>query len=166
MAFKTFEQQLLDRERWDRRFLALAEHVAQWSKDPSTKVGAIVVEPSTKLVLGLGYNGFARGVEDTDERLNDRETKYRLVVHAEVNAILAAGLRARGATIYVWPSFMSPPICSDCGKMAIQAGIQEIVGYEVDETNLSDRQLRWKDSIMASRQMWDEAGLRRRGIRP
>jgi dCMP deaminase len=152
-------------EKWDNRFLALAEHVAQWSKDPSTKVGAVVVERDTYLVLGLGYNGFARGVKDTEERLNNRELKYRFVVHAEINAILMAGARARGACIYVWPSFMIPPICNECAKVAIQAGIVEIVGFEVDEENLTEAQLRWRSSILLSREMWNEAGLIQRGVK-
>mgnify|MGYP001381460562 CR=1 FL=1 len=153
-------------EKWDRRFLALAQHIAGWSKDPSTQVGAVIVESGTNLVLGQGYNGFARGIDDSPERYENRELKYKLVVHAEVNAILAAGLRARGATLYVWPSFMMPPICNDCAKMAVQAGVAEIVGFEIDEAQLDERQLRWKDSILLSRQMWDEAGLRRRGVKP
>jgi dCMP deaminase len=151
-------------KKWDLRFLKLAEHIASWSLDPSTKVGAIIVDPKTNLVLGMGYNGFPRGIEDTEERLNNRELKYKLVVHAEVNAILMAGEKAKGATLYVWPSFMSPPICNECVKVAIQAGIREIVGYEVDESKLDERQLRWKDSILLSREMWDEAGLLRRGV--
>lgn len=152
-------------EKWDRRFLALAEHVAQWSKDPSTKVGSVIVDPQTKLVVGLGYNGFPRGVEDTEERLKNRDIKLRMVVHAEVNAILMAGSKARGATMYNWPSFMTPPICSACAIVAIQAGIEEIVGFEVDEFKLTDSQMRWRESILSAREMWDEVGLKRRGVR-
>jgi dCMP deaminase len=143
-------------EKWDRRFLELAKHVSTWSKDPSTQVGAVLVN-ELKQVVGMGYNGFARGVEDTDERLNEREVKYRLVVHAEVNAIIQAGHEARGSTLYVYPSFMLPPICHDCAKAAIQAGVVGIVGYEPDESD--PRVQRWKDSIAYSKEMWDEAGL-------
>ena len=151
-------------EWWDRHFLGLAEYISRASKDPSTKVGAVIVNPATNLVLGLGYNGFPRGIEDTEERYNDRELKYKLVVHAEVNAILMAGKGARVGTLYTWPSFMLPPICTDCCKVAIQAGIKEIVGFIVDEDKLSERQLRWKDSIMLARQMCDEAGISYRGV--
>jgi dCMP deaminase len=143
-------------EKWDRRFLELARQVSTWSKDPSTQVGAVVVDELNH-VVGLGFNGFPRGVEDTDERLNDRPTKYGLVVHAEVNAILQAGHRARGGTIYVYPSFDVPPICQDCAKVAIQAGIVGIVGYRRDRED--DRAGRWADSIAVSRLMWDEVGL-------
>ena len=103
----------MQRDKWDRRFLELAHHISTWSKDPSTQVGAVLVRDGN-IVIGMGYNGFARGVYDTEERYSDRETKYKLVVHAEINAILMAGAAARGATLYVYPSFALPPICVDC----------------------------------------------------
>ena len=151
-------------EKWDRRFLQLAQHIASWSKDPSTQVGAVIVESPTNIIVGLGYNGFPRGVHDYPERYSVRETKLSLVVHAEVNAILMAERKAKGATLYVWPSFLLPPICNECCKIAVQAGIKEIVGYSIDEVELNDRQRRWKDAIILSRQMCDEAGIIYRGI--
>ena len=151
-------------EWWDRYFLGMAKFVSTASKDPSTQVGAVIVDPHTNLVFGHGYNGFPRGIKDTEERYNDRELKYKLVVHAEVNAILMAGKDARWATLYTFPSFMLPPICTDCCKIAIQAGIKEIVGFIVDEDKLTERQLRWKDSILFARQMCDEAGISYRGV--
>jgi dCMP deaminase len=149
--------------KWDKRFLDLAEHIAGWSKDPSTKVGAVLVHGN--VVVGLGYNGFPRGVKDLEARYADRDTKYRLVVHAEVNAILMAGEKAKGGTLYVWPSFLLPPICTECCKVAIQAGVKEIVGYKVDEKDLTERQLRWKESILVARAMCDEAKIKYRGVR-
>jgi dCMP deaminase len=142
-------------EKWDRRFLELAKHIAQYSKDPSTKVGAILVN-DLQQVVGMGYNGFPRGVEDSPERLNDRPTKYKFVVHAEVNACVQAGHAARGATLYVWPSFNLPPICNECAKVAIQAGVAGIVGYRGPETEASSR---WADTIKIAGEMWSEAGL-------
>ena len=147
--------------KWDRRFLELAKHISSWSKDPSTKCGAILVGDNLE-VVGIGYNGFARGILDSDERLNNRELKYQLVVHAEVNAILNAGSRSKGTTLYVYPTFMLPPVCTDCCKVAIQSGIKRIVGYIVDESN--ERALRWKESILLSRQMCKEAGIQYDGI--
>lgn len=144
-----------NQEWWDRYFLEMAKSVSKASKDPSSKIGAVLVN-DLKQVVGVGYNGFARGIADTDERLNNRELKYKLVVHAEVNAILQAGSRARGTTIYVYPSFSLPPICHDCCKTAIQAGIIGIVGYEPDESD--PRVQRWKDSIAVSAEMWKEVG--------
>ena len=147
-------------EKWDRRFLELAKHVAQWSKDPSTKVGAVLI--STDGREFVGYNGFPKGVLDSDERLNDRETKYKFVVHAEVNAILKAGHSARGATLYVWPSFTLPPICNECCKLAIQVGVKEIVGYMPDMDE--ERVKRWQASISVSEMMCNEAGVKFRDI--
>ena len=88
--------------------------------------------------------------------------KYKLVVHAEVNAILKAGDKARGGTLYVWPSFSLPPICNECCKVAIQAGVKEIVGYLPNEND--ERVQRWKASISISEEMCNEAGISFRGI--
>lgn len=144
-------------DKWDKRFLELAKHVATWSKDPSTQVGAVIVN-DLKHVVGMGFNGFAAGVEDSEERYNDRPLKYKMVVHAEVNAILQAGHRARGGTIYVYPAFGSPPVCNDCAKVAIQAGIKCIVGYAAEHVDhiLVDR---WKESLKLSEQMFSEVGI-------
>lgn len=141
--------------KWDVRFLELAKLVSTWSKDPSTQVGAVVVNDQN-IVIGLGYNGFPRGVADTPERLNNRELKYQMIVHAEVNALLEAGPRAVGSTLYVYPSFLMPPVCSDCCKVAIQAGVRCIVGYSPDESD--PRVQRWKSSIQVSKIMWEETG--------
>jgi dCMP deaminase len=142
-------------ETWDRYFLQLAKQISGMSKDPSAKIGAVIVN-ELKQVVGMGYNGFPRGIADTDERWNNREVKLQHVVHAEMNAILQAGEKARGATIYVYPSFSLPPICDNCCKHAIQAGIVGIVGYNADETN--PRVNRWRASIAVSRGMWIEVG--------
>lgn len=150
----------MDREKWDRRFLELAKHISSWSKDPSTKVGAVLVDPTTKLVVGIGYNGFPRGVHDTVERLDVRDTKYKFVVHAEVNAILMAGDKARGATIYTWPPFGEPDICHDCCKVAIQAGIKDVVSYIPEKLKEG-----WEESMKISKIMLDEAGVTYRGIK-
>ena len=153
----------MNSEKWDRRFLALAEHVAQWSKDPSTKVGAVLVG-ADNIVVGLGYNGFARGVDDSDERLNNRDLKYKYVVHAEVNAILMAGIKAQGADLYVWPSFSIPCICHDCCKTAIQAGVKSVVGLS-PSPEYAERAKRWQDSLDAARAMCDEAGVTYREVK-
>ncbi len=147
---------------WDKRFLHLAKHIASWSKDPSTKVGAILVNDQ-KIVVGMGYNGFARGVHDEVNRYLDRERKYKFVVHAEVNAILQAGEKAKGTTLYVYPSFMLPPICHECCKFAIQAGVKKIVGFFPDVNE--ERIKRWADSINISKTMCGEASIEYEGIK-
>lgn len=148
--------------KWDLRFLELARHVSGWSKDPSTKVGAVIVNDEN-IVVGLGYNGFPRGVDDEESRLNDRPTKYALTVHAELNALFMAGSRAKGATIYVYPTFIPPNVCQECCKAVIQSGIKEIVGYDVPIDDAL--KARWEDSIELAQQMCDEAGVTYRGVK-
>jgi dCMP deaminase len=143
-------------EKWDRRYLDVAKEVSTWSKDPSTKVGAVIVDPLHHIV-GTGYNGFPVGVADTDERLNDRPTKYAMVVHAELNAILQAGHRARGGTIYVYPAFPPPSLCSNCAKAVIQTGIVRAVGFADEE---SERAVRWAEEIALALTMVKEAGVK------
>lgn len=108
---------------WDMRFLDLAAHVAQWSKDPSTKVGAVIVNDD-KQVLSLGYNGFPRGVEDRVSRYSDRQTKLLFVAHAERNALDNAYVDVRGATMY---TTLCP--CNECAKSIVQKGIKRVVSY-------------------------------------
>lgn len=150
----------MSKDIWDRRFISLAEEVAGWSKDPSTKVGAVLVNDNN-IVVGMGYNGFPRGVIDSDERLQNRELKYKMVVHAEVNAILSAGTLSRGCRLYVHPAFFTPCICNECCKVAIQAGVKEIIGRT---PQYDERMARWKDSIEISKMMCDEAGVTYREI--
>ena len=116
---------LLTAEGWGDKYIHLAKEISTWSKDPSTKVGAVVIGEHGQL-LSQGYNGFPRGIKDSEERLNNRERKYELVVHAEMNAIYNAsltGVSLRGSTLYVY----GLPICNECAKGIIQVGIQKVV---------------------------------------
>lgn len=111
--------------KWDHRFMRLAREISTWSKDPSSKIGAVVVNDERR-ILATGYNGFPRGIADTNERLNDREQKYPRIIHAEMNALMNAlysGVSVKGATIYVY----GLPVCSECTKSVIQAGISRVV---------------------------------------
>lgn len=132
---------------WHRRFLELAEHVAQWSRDPNKKVGAVIVRPD-KTVASLGFNGFARGVADDLERYEDRLLKNEMVVHAEMNAILHAREPLHGYTLYVWP--FHP--CARCAAAIIQSGIKTIYSLATETQN-------WKDSITLAQTMFTEAGV-------
>ena len=132
---------------WDRYFLGVAEAVAKASKDPSTKVGSVIVRPDRTFV-SFGYNGFPRGIADTEERLNDRDVKNGLVVHAEVNAILTAREPLHGSCIYIWP-FLS---CKKCALTVIQAGIKRVVAP------LNDNE-RWAASFREAQDIYDEAGV-------
>ena len=106
---------------WQTWFLGMARHVATASKDPSTKVGAVVADEQRR-VCGVGYNGFARKVNDHPARLENREVKYKYVVHAEVNAILNSRGGSDGCTIYCT---LHP--CSSCASFIVQAGITKVV---------------------------------------
>lgn len=138
-------------DKWDKRYLALAKEVSTWSKDPSTQVGAVTVGQK-KEVLSQGFNGFPRGIEDSDERYGDRPTKYKFVVHAEMNAIYNAtysGVSLDGATLYVY----GLPICSECAKGIIQVGIKKVVVEKAKELD------NWNESVGLSKKMFDEAGV-------
>ena len=131
--------------KWDEDFLLMSERWGQLkSKDPSTKVGALVVRE--RVVVGMGYNGFPRGVEDRPELLADRQAKYLRVVHAEANAIIQAGNKCEGATLY---ASMHP--CHECSKLIIQAGIMRVV---FRKSEVPDR---WREMMDVSRSMLEEA---------
>ena len=135
---------------WDQRFIALARHIASWSKDPSTQVGAVAVRE--RRILATGYNGFPSGVSDDHERLSDRERRLAMTVHAEQNLVAYAarhGVCLAGATVYVWP--LTP--CSHCAANLIQAGIRQVIIPDVIEP------LRWAESFQLSRLMFSEAGI-------
>lgn len=148
---------MTNQEKWDRRFLSMAKEVSTWSKDPSTKCGAVLVN-DLRQVVGMGYNGFPRGVYDDEDYYKDREKKYPRIVHAELNAILQAGAAARGSTLYVYPSFSIPPICNECAKPAIQAGVVAIVGF-TPSIQSYQRGLRWKEKLDLARDMLMEAAF-------
>jgi dCMP deaminase len=138
-------------QKWDKRFLGLAAHIATWSKDPSTQVGCVVVG-SDREIRSTGFNGFPRGIEDDDDRLSDRAKKYPLICHAEENAIMHAariGMPLKGCTAFVtWPP------CCRCARSLIQAGVSEVVfplGCEIPP--------RWKEDFETSNGMLQEAGV-------
>lgn len=135
---------------WDAFFLELAKLVSTRSKDPSTKVGCVIVR-GDRTVASLGYNGFARGVEDKESRLNDRDTKLAFTVHAEPNAIIAAREPLHGCTMYTWPF----PPCANCAAMIIQAGIQCVVA----PAPTADQLERWGDHFYNAKEMFMEAGV-------
>ena len=142
--------------KWDQRFLALAEHIAAWSKDPSTKVGCVVVGADRE-IRSTGFNGFPRGIEDDSDRLEDRKKKYPLICHAEENAIMHAariGMPLKGCSAYVtWPP------CTRCARSLIQAGVSEVVfpeGCEIPE--------RWTEDFETSKGMMEEAGVLVRSV--
>jgi dCMP deaminase len=137
--------------KWDLRYLNLAKEVSTWSKDPSSKIGAVAVG-SKGQVLAQGYNGFPRGIYDGEIRYLDKETKYKYVVHAEQNVIYNAtynGVSLDGATLYVY----GLPVCSDCAKGIIQVGIKRVV---IPAANYPEK---WVRSFESTADMFAEVGI-------
>jgi len=133
--------------KWHYRHLAAAELVASWSKDPSTKVGARIVDAQHR-VISEGFNGPPRGVND-DPNI-DRETKLRRTIHAEKNAILFAQRDLTGATLYVthFP-------CSQCAAFIVQAGIKQVVTRPPAPAFFE----RWKGDIEEAERIFADAGV-------
>lgn len=142
---------MLINEKWDKRFLELAQHVAQWSQDPSTKVGAVIVRPDRTLV-STGYNGFARYVKDSPLRLNDRELRLSFTIHAELNAILTAHEVVAGYTLYC-----THHPCAHCAGAIAQAGLARLV-YFAPSPEFTER---WKQNLACASSMLDEARVQR-----
>ena len=137
--------------KWTKRYLNLAKQVSTWSKDPSRKIGAVAIG-SQGQVLSQGYNGFPRGVNDTKERLNNREEKYVYTVHAEMNCIYNAclnGVSLNGSTLYVY----GLPVCDKCAPGIIQVGIKKVIMFSNEKVDI------WEESFKITKQMFDEAGI-------
>ena len=139
--------------KYDVRYLELAKHISTWSKDPSTGVGAVAIGEKGQ-VLAQGYNVFPRGVNDSKARYENKDLKYRYVVHAEMNCIYNAGYNGAsldGAHLYVY----GLPVCNDCAKGIIQVGIERVIspknGMEVSE--------KWKVSCIDTVSMFKEVGV-------
>ena len=135
--------------KWDLRFLDLARRISTWSKDPSRQIGAIAVK--NRNVIAQGYNGFPRGIDD-NERYDNRELKYKYVVHAEMNCIYNANYHnqsLKGSTMYI----VGLPVCHECAKGIIQAGVVRVVA------EFKDAPLKWAKSTEITTKMFKEAGL-------
>jgi dCMP deaminase len=132
--------------KWTERFLELSEFVAGWSKDPSTKVGAVIAEG--KRIVSIGFNGPPAGTHDSD--ILPRDEKLRRTIHAETNAILFARRDLTGCTIYV-----SRPPCSQCAAKIIQAGIKVVVARSAPKDFVE----RWQDDLTTASNMFYEAGV-------
>ena len=147
--------------RWDNHFINLALQHAYMSKDPSTKVGAVIVGPHRE-IRSTGFNGFPRGICDTPSRLHDRDTKLKLVVHAEMNAILNAariGVSTDNCTLYLACTDSSKQVwggcpCTRCTVEIIQSGIKEIVAYP-----FKPGQSAWLESTAKAYELLKEAGV-------
>ena len=142
--------------KWDRKFLVMALDIADWSKDQSTKVGAVIVGPDNE-VRSTGYNGMPRGVNDDVPGRHERPEKYFWFEHGERNAIFQAarmGTATKGCTLYVtsYPAKFGP--CVDCARAIIQVGIVRVV-----QEPLEGDAARWAESFARTKQMFEEAGI-------
>jgi dCMP deaminase len=146
-----------DEYKWHQRFTLLARQVASWSKDPSTQVGCVLA--NKKKVLSVGYNGFPKNISDDLNRLIDREKKYEITVHAEVNAVTTAalhGVSTEGASAYIT---FSP--CSRCASVLINAGITAVY---VD--GAAEVPTRWLQNFILASKILVEAGVEYQTIDP
>ena len=137
--------------KWQARFIKLAEEISTWSKDVSSRVGSVIVRPD-RTICSVGFNGFPRGVVDSQDAIANRDTKLLCTIHAELNAILSAKESLAGYSLFVWP--FQP--CSNCSAAIIQSGITEV--YCPFNDHLAHE--RWRESFKAALQMFDEAGVR------
>jgi len=141
--------------KWDARFLRLAAEVGSWSKDPSTKVGCVIVGPDRE-IRSTGYNGPPRGIDDAVEARWRRPEKYLWVIHAEANAVAHAariGVSLKGCTVY---STFFP--CATCAGLLVQAGVAAVVAPAAGAAR-SEADDRWELSHSAARAMFEEAGI-------
>lgn len=144
--------------KWDTRFIILADYIAQWSKDPNTKIGAVVVHDQTRQILSTGYNGMARGVDDDVPERSSREEgeKYYWYGHGERNAIYNAaryGIRLVDSSIYL---NCGVPCC-DCAIAIIQAGVKKVVCKTGNPTGVTNS--KWDAHATRSKVMFAEAGV-------
>lgn len=133
--------------KWDLRFLEMAQLISTWSKDPSTKVGSVITDKNHK-VISIGYNGLPSSVPDYQSILDNREEKYKFIIHAETNAILTANTSVKGCTVYTYP-FLP---CTNCASMVIQAGIVRVVSFRCVDN-------RWSVKLNDSKRLFEIAGI-------
>lgn len=138
------------REGWDRYYMERCKGVAEGSRDPSTKCGAIIVRGTNKTVASTGFNGFPRKLRDDPELYRDRKTKYRRTIHSEMNAILFAGEFLDGCTLYSYP--LIP--CDRCAVCVIQAGIVRVVAPPIES-----HPERWREPVEFALALFQEAGV-------
>lgn len=131
-------------------YIGLARYVATASRDPSTKVGAVIVRPD-RTIASVGFNGMPRGMSDAPELYLDRATKLSRTIHAEVNAILNAAEPVKGYDLYV----SALPPCAACALVVVQSGIRRVF-YERPSEELAQR---WADSLAQTRTVFGEVGI-------
>lgn len=139
-----------DIPKWDLRFLQLAKFISEWSKDPSTQTGAVIVRPN-KSICSVGFNGFPAAMDDDENNYNDRDEKYSRIIHCEMNAAKFAIEDLTGFTLYTYP-FIS---CDRCFVHMANYGITRFVA----PTAAADKQERWESAFAKVRAYAEEMNL-------
>jgi len=141
-------------EKWDQRYLGIAQEVAQWSKDPSTKVGAVLVR-GDNLIVSTGYNGFPSGHDDSKALYADRNYKYANIIHAEINAIRD---RSHLLNYTLYTTF---PPCPDCMQRVGNSGIGRVVSMQPDYEGRSKKWVdHWREEFKVSEGIADALGVK------
>jgi dCMP deaminase len=140
----------LAQAKWDQRFLEQARFTSNWSKDPSTKVGAVIVAPN-RAIVSVGYNGFPQNMPDSPELYANREEKYSRIVHGEMNAAIWATTSLVGCTLYTWP--FAP--CDRCFVHMLQLGLRRFVAPKISD----ELATRWGPALEKVRGYAREAGV-------
>lgn len=137
--------------QWLNHFIDMAKLISTMSKDPSKKIGVVIVDAHNRIV-STGFNGFPRGIEDSQERLENKDYKRAITLHAEENAILYAKQDLTGCDMYIY----GLPPCSHCAAMIIQSGIRNIYYRIPDEYEISDH---WKENLAIAETILNEVGI-------
>ena len=140
---------------WHLRFLKLARLVSTWSKDPSTKTGAVIVRPD-KTIVSLGFNGFPQSMPDDLALYNNRDEKYSRIIHCEINALIFAKEKLDKYILYTYPLAS----CDRCAVQMLQAGIKMFVFPKLPE-KLKER---WDEPVKKTKKYLYEAGARYKEI--
>lgn len=136
------------------RYMGIADSVALWSKDPEAKVGAVAVSPQGNIV-STGFNGFPRGILDSQERLNDKEVKNSIMIHAEMNCIINAA--SQGVPLHSCQIFVSGRgTCLSCAKALIQVGVAEVIMKKSDR----EASEKWLKDIEFAEMLYREASIK------
>lgn len=136
--------------KWNKRFLELAKLIATWSRDPSTKVGAVLVDPTTKRIISTGFNGFPPNHDDNPALYKDRGYKYTHIIHAEVNALNNLPFTFTGGVLYT-----SFHICPSCLQEAHRHGVKTVYCVAFDPSERPD----WTERIEQSKALADYLGM-------
>lgn len=136
--------------KWDARFVGLAHHISEWSKDESTKVGACITRADHR-VISVGHNGFPQFMPDDPEFYLNREEKLDRIIHAEMNALMFANSSVHACTLYTFP-FLP---CHRCSVHMAQAGIMRFVAPKATV----EQEERWGESFEKTRRYAGEMGI-------